>query len=243
MIINPYVFQGSLCSTPITNGSSLIANGTNNLFEAPAYGLYDYSWSSFIYTAGLIGAPRQIRGIEVQVSSFTTPYTFNNQTIKLAHLAPATTQFDATPAVDWSDMPVSDVTIVKVFNFTITANGFIQILFDQSRCRKLLRARLDLPNWKRNKAKPTFEFKNFILKKMVDRQALIEELEQYGNVVFCDQNNELCYLVVMSDWTSDEATFEAIANIYIVPDFSILSNITLVNGVLKAQYNSVEFNP
>ena len=74
---------------------------------------------------------------------------------------------------------------------------------------------------------------------MVDRQALIEELEQYGNVVFCDQNNELCYLVVMSDWTSDEATFEAIANIYIVPDFSILSNITLVNGVLKAQYNSV----
>jgi len=134
MIINPYVFQGSLCSTPITNGSSLIANGTNNLFEAPAYGLYDYSWSSFIYTAGLIGAARQIRGIEVQVSSFTTPYTFNNQTIKLAHLAPATTQFDATPAVDWSDMPVSDVTIVKVFNFTITANGFIQILFDTNFC-------------------------------------------------------------------------------------------------------------
>lgn len=134
MIINPYVFQGSLCSTPITNGSSLIANGTNNLFEAPAYGLYDYSWSSFIYTAGLIGAPRQIRGIEVQVSNFTTPYTFNNQTIKLAHLAPATTQFDATPAVDWSDMPVSDVTIVKVFNFTITANGFIQILFDTNFC-------------------------------------------------------------------------------------------------------------
>ena len=74
---------------------------------------------------------------------------------------------------------------------------------------------------------------------MVDRQALIEELEQYGNVVFCDQNNELCYLVVMSDWTSNEATFEAIANIYIVTDFPILSNITLVNGVLKAQYNSV----
>ena len=74
---------------------------------------------------------------------------------------------------------------------------------------------------------------------MVDRQALIEELEQYGNVVFCDQNNELCYLVVMSDWTSDEATFESIANIYIVPDFSFLSNLTLFNGVLKAQYNSV----
>jgi hypothetical protein len=72
---------------------------------------------------------------------------------------------------------------------------------------------------------------------MVDRQALIEELEQYGNVVFCDQNNEISYLVVMSDWTENEATFEAIANIYIVPYFPYLSNLTLVNGVLKAQYN------
>jgi hypothetical protein len=73
---------------------------------------------------------------------------------------------------------------------------------------------------------------------MVDRQALIEELEQYGNVVFCDQNNEISYLVVMSDWTENEATFEAIANIYIVPNFPYLSNLTLVNSVLKAQYNS-----
>jgi hypothetical protein len=73
---------------------------------------------------------------------------------------------------------------------------------------------------------------------MVDRQALIEELEQYGNVVFCDQNNDISYLVVMSDWTENEATFESIANIYIVPDFPYLSNLTLVNGVLKAQYNS-----
>ena len=74
---------------------------------------------------------------------------------------------------------------------------------------------------------------------MVERQALIEALEQYGNVVFCDQNNEFSYLVVMSDWTSDEAIFESIANIYIVPDFPFLSNLTLFNGVLKAQYNSV----
>lgn len=72
---------------------------------------------------------------------------------------------------------------------------------------------------------------------MVDRQALIEELEQHGNVVFCDQNNERTYLVVMSDWNSDEATFEAIANIYIVPDFPEMSVLTLVDGVLKSQFN------
>jgi hypothetical protein len=72
----------------------------------------------------------------------------------------------------------------------------------------------------------------------VDRDALVQELEQYGNVVFCDQNTEISYIVVMSDWTENEATFEAIANIYIVPYFPYLSNLTLVNGVLKAQYNS-----
>jgi hypothetical protein len=72
---------------------------------------------------------------------------------------------------------------------------------------------------------------------MVDRQALVEELEQYGNVVFCDENSELSYIVVMSDWTADEATFEAIANIYIVPDFPEMSVLTLVDGVLKAQFN------
>lgn len=133
MIINPYTFKNPVC-VPTTGGSSLIANGTNNVFEAPAYGLYDYSWSSFIYTAGLIGAARQIRGIEIEVSGYSTPYTYNNQTIKLAHLAPATTGFDTTPSVDWSDMPVSDVTIVKEFNWTITANGVIQILFDTNFC-------------------------------------------------------------------------------------------------------------
>jgi len=72
---------------------------------------------------------------------------------------------------------------------------------------------------------------------MVDRQALVEELEQHGNVVFCDENSELSYIVVMSDWTADEATFEAIANIYIIPDFPEMSVLTLVDGVLKAQFN------
>lgn len=134
MIINPYVFQGSSCATPITNGSSLIVNGTTNNPYAPAYGLYNFSWWSSIYTAGLIGAARQIRGIEIEVTGYTTPYTFNNQTIKIAHLAPATTQFPSFPQINWSDMPVSDVTIVKSFNWTILSNGIIQILFDTNFC-------------------------------------------------------------------------------------------------------------
>ena len=77
----------------------------------------------------------------------------------------------------------------------------------------------------------------------VDRNALVQELEQYGNVVFCDINNIISYVVVMSDWTSDQATFEAIANIYIIPYFPYLYNFTLQDGTIKAQYNSVAFNP
>jgi hypothetical protein len=77
----------------------------------------------------------------------------------------------------------------------------------------------------------------------VDRAALVAALEPHGTVVFCDINNIISYVVVMSDWTSDEATFEAIANIYIIPDYPYLYNFTLQDGTLKAQYNSVEFNP
>jgi hypothetical protein len=73
---------------------------------------------------------------------------------------------------------------------------------------------------------------------MVDRQALVDELEVHGNVVLCDTNSDISYVVVMSDWDSDEATFESIANIYITPDYPYLSNLTLTNGVLKAQFNS-----
>jgi len=72
---------------------------------------------------------------------------------------------------------------------------------------------------------------------MVDREALVVDLENFGNVVFCDQNTDISYLVVMSDWTENEATFEAIANIYIIPDFPQMFVLTLVDGVLKAQFN------
>jgi uncharacterized protein YuzB (UPF0349 family) len=72
---------------------------------------------------------------------------------------------------------------------------------------------------------------------MVDREALVVDLENFGNVVFCDQNTDISYLVVMSDWTENEATFEAIANIYIVTDFPQMFVLTLVDGVLKAQFN------
>jgi len=72
---------------------------------------------------------------------------------------------------------------------------------------------------------------------MVDRQALIEALEQYGTVVFCDDYQSVYYLVVMNNYLSDQVTFEGIATTFIVPSFPYLTNFSLVNGVLKAQYS------
>jgi hypothetical protein len=73
---------------------------------------------------------------------------------------------------------------------------------------------------------------------MVDRAALVTDLESFGDVEFCDQNSDISYLVVMLNWTENEDTFKTIADIYITPDFPYLYTISLVDGVLKAQYNS-----
>jgi len=71
----------------------------------------------------------------------------------------------------------------------------------------------------------------------VNRDALVLALEQYGIVEYCDSHLDLYYIVVMSSWYEDENTFFDIANQYIIDDYPLLTNFTLVDGVLKAQYN------
>jgi len=71
----------------------------------------------------------------------------------------------------------------------------------------------------------------------VDTQALRTALEPHGTVVFCDDHQGLYYLIVMENWDSDEATFDAIADPYVLPDYPNQDIITLVDGVLKTQYN------
>lgn len=76
---------------------------------------------------------------------------------------------------------------------------------------------------------------------MVDRQALMDALEQHGNVVFCDDYQGHYYLIVMSDWDSDIETFDSIADPFVLPDYPDQQIITLVDGVIKTQYNPVIF--
>jgi len=72
---------------------------------------------------------------------------------------------------------------------------------------------------------------------MVDRQALMDALEQHGTVVFCDDYQGLYYLIVMDNWDSDIPTFDSIADPFVLPDYPDQGIITLVDGVIKTQYN------
>lgn len=134
MIINSYIFDSPSGCVPVVGTNLQVGTGTTNIFQYPAYGLFDFSWTSMIWNAAEMAGAKQITGIEIEIGGYTVPYTYNNQTIKLAHLAPATTTFDINPAINWSDMPVSNVTIVKTFNWTISTNGWLVINFDTPFC-------------------------------------------------------------------------------------------------------------
>lgn len=134
MIINPYIFNPVSSCVPVVGTNLQVGTSISSIFQYPAYGFFDFSWSSMIWNAAEMAGTKQITGIEIEIGGYTVPFTYNNQTIKLAHLAPATTTFDANPAINWSDMPVSDVTIVKTFNWTISTNGWLVINFDTPFC-------------------------------------------------------------------------------------------------------------
>ena len=71
----------------------------------------------------------------------------------------------------------------------------------------------------------------------VDTAALVAALEPHGTVVFCDDYQGLYYLIVMENWDSDIATFDGIADPFVLPDYPNQDIITLVDGTLKTQYN------
>lgn len=130
------VVSGTTCSSVQTIDEQ-IGNGTSNASYAPAYGLYDYSWYAAIYRASEFtsGATteRQIEGIEIEVGGYTTPYTYINQNLILYHVQEDT--FDSSPAVNLSDLTISDETYVKSgFTFTISSNGYQTITFDENFC-------------------------------------------------------------------------------------------------------------
>lgn len=71
---------------------------------------------------------------------------------------------------------------------------------------------------------------------MVNREELRNELKQFGDIIFCDINNENSYVVVVENWTGTIENFETIANEYITPEYPNNITISLSNSLIKSEY-------
>lgn len=71
----------------------------------------------------------------------------------------------------------------------------------------------------------------------VDRTALVAALEVHGDVVYCDTNNDISYVIVCNNWTADLTTFSSIADAYVIQDYPVVTALTLVNQVIKSEYD------
>lgn len=108
-----------------------IGSGTSNIERYPAYGYYNYSHSMFIIRAEELDQnPMLLHGLQVEIAGYTPGYTYNNQTIKIAHTTD--NQFGDNVKTDLTNISgVSDLTTVKdSFTWTINDSGWQTIDFD-----------------------------------------------------------------------------------------------------------------
>lgn len=113
----------------VTSQSTVsIGGGTSNIYRYPFYGLYDYSHTMFIYTQSELGSSSTINNLEFQLGGYSTPYTYNNLTIKLAHTTD--NEFGTNIKVDLTNLNNSDLTtVLSGYNLTISSNGWVSFTF------------------------------------------------------------------------------------------------------------------
>ena len=91
----------------------------------------------FILKQSELTEQRNITGLQIHMAGYSTGYTFNNQTIKLAHITDS--QFGTNVQITNTNGDVSgiaglkDLQTVKVFNWTVTS-GYNNINFDSKFC-------------------------------------------------------------------------------------------------------------
>lgn len=87
---------GESC-VPATGATTQVTFGTTNSARFPAYGLYNYGITIQLFTqsalqSALGAGQKRITSVEYLVNTgWTSPYIFNNQTIKMAHVDPTIT--------------------------------------------------------------------------------------------------------------------------------------------------------
>jgi hypothetical protein len=74
---------------------------------------------------------------------------------------------------------------------------------------------------------------------VIDIISLEIQLSQYGQIVFCGENNPTCFVVALIDVTTDINTLLTIIDNYILSDYPNKEVYTLVDNVFKCQYNII----
>jgi hypothetical protein len=131
ILINP---TWQTCPTSITGASALIGTFSNNDEQLPHYGYYGYGWGAWILTAAEVGIAKQITAIGYTPTGYTPGFQYLNQFIKMAHVVESSWP-NETPAVNLSDLTVSDLKIVKSsFTENIVNNVVNKYIFDSNFC-------------------------------------------------------------------------------------------------------------
>jgi hypothetical protein len=70
----------------------------------------------------------------------------------------------------------------------------------------------------------------------IDNQALENELNNYGNVIICGENNNNSYIVAIDSVITDVTTLKNIIDNYLKLDYPTIKDITLVDNIFKCLY-------
>lgn len=121
----------------VRNLNWVTTEGTSNVSDYPAYGLYNYSHTMFILKQSELGSQKNITGLQIHMAGYSAGYSYNNQTIKLAHITDS--QFGTNVQITNTNGDVSgiaglkDLQTVKTFNWSVTS-GYNNINFSSNFC-------------------------------------------------------------------------------------------------------------
>ena len=70
----------------------------------------------------------------------------------------------------------------------------------------------------------------------IDNQTLENELNNFGNVIICGENNIKSYIIVVENVITDVTTLKNLIDNYLNLEYPTIKDITLVDGVFKCLY-------
>jgi hypothetical protein len=106
-----------------------VGTGTQNDYDNPFYGLWDYSQEMFIIDEADLGAQMiNIEMMEFELHQYTDGYTFNDITIKIAHTS--TNEFENGVQIDLTGVNYSDLTTcLSGHDLVIDRDGWFKFAF------------------------------------------------------------------------------------------------------------------